>query len=257
MPDLETKAQQMSFWDHLQELRSRLIKCAIFFAGGFCVTYGFRFRLWEWIQKPLMEIYEIQLKLQGKPLTEIIEPYSFTSITEPFFSLLRVSFWAAGFLVAPLIFYQIWAFIRPGLYKNERKMVVPFVLITTFCFLSGAAFAYFFAFKSIVGIMLEEAFKAGLRSNLKIDEYLDIFIITILGTGLTFEMPVLVYFLARFRLITAKWMLKYWRHATIVILVISAFITPGDIIVTTAFIAMMMLALYFISVIVAHFAEPK
>jgi len=257
MSDLETKAQQMNFWDHLQELRSRFIKCALFFAGGFCVTYGFRFRLWEWIQKPLTDIFQIQLKLQGKSITEVIEPYSFTSVTEPFFSLLRVSFWAAGFLAAPLIFYQIWAFIRPGLYKNERKMVVPFVLITTLCFLSGAAFAYLFAFKSIAGIMLEEAFKAGLRPNLRIDEYLDIFITVIVGTGVTFEMPVLVYFLARFRLITAKWMLKYWRHATVIILVVSAFITPGDIIVTTAFIALMMLTLYFISVFVAWFAEPK
>ncbi|MDR2697788.1 MAG: twin-arginine translocase subunit TatC, partial [Holophagales bacterium] len=216
----------MSFWDHLQELRVCIIRCVLYFAGGFCVTYAFRFRMWEWIQRPLMEIFKIQLRLQDKPITEIIEPYSFTSVTEPFFSLLRVSFWAAGFLVAPLIFYQIWTFIRPGLYKRERKMVVPFVFVTTFCFLSGAAFAYFFAFKSIAGIMLEEAFKAGLRPNLRIDEYLDLFITTILGTGLTFEMPVLVYFLARFRLITAKWMLKYWRHATIIILVIASFITP-------------------------------
>jgi len=255
MPD--TNAQQMTFWDHLQELRVRLVKCALFFAGGFCATYAFRFRIWEWVNRPLLEVFKMQFELQGRAIEDAIEPFAFTSVTEPFFSLLRVSFWTAGFLVSPFIFYQVWAFIRPGLYKRERRMVIPFVLVTTLCFLAGSAFAYTFAFKSVVGIMLEDALKAGLRPNLKLDEYLDLFIITILGTGLTFEMPVLVYFLAKFRLVTAKWMIKYWKHAAIAIIVIASFITPGDIIVTTMFISLIMLALYFISVLVAKLAEPK
>jgi sec-independent protein translocase protein TatC len=257
MSDPGAETQQMSFWGHLQELRVRLVRCALYFAGGFCATYAFRLRIWEWVNRPLMETYRMQWEGLGRPMTEALDPFSFTSVTEPFFSLLRVSFWAAGFLVSPLIFYQVWAFIRPGLYKRERKMVIPFVLVTTLCFLTGAAFAYVFAFQSIAGIMLEEAFKAGLRPNLKLDEYLDLFITTIVGTGLTFEMPVLVYFLAKFRLVTAKWMLKYWRHAAIAILVVASFITPDDILVTTMFIAAMMLALYFISVLVAKLAEPK
>ncbi|MCL1908352.1 MAG: twin-arginine translocase subunit TatC [Holophagaceae bacterium] len=257
MSGSEAKVQQMSFWGHLQELRARLIRCAIILAAGFCVTYAFRFEIWEWVQKPLMEIYLLQLELHEMPIPDVFEPFSFTGVSEPFFSLLRVAFWAAGFLAAPLIFYQVWAFIRPGLYERERKMVIPFVLATTFCFLSGAAFAYIFAFKSIAGILLEQAITAGLRPNLKLDEYLDLFINTIVGTGLVFEMPVLIYFLARFRLITARWMLKYWRHASIVIMVAAAFITPGDILVTTVFLSLMMISLYFISVLVAWFAEPK
>lgn len=257
MSESETKVQQMSFWGHLQELRVRLIRCVIILAAGFCVTYAFRFRIWDWVQKPLVEIYLLQLKLHEMPIPEVFEPFSFTGVSEPFFSLLRVAFWAAGFLAAPLIFYQVWAFIRPGLYERERKMVIPFVFATTFCFLSGAAFAYVFAFKSIAGILLEQAITAGLRPNLKLDEYLDLFINTIVGTGLVFEMPVLVYFLARFRLVTAKWMLKYWRHASILIMVAAAFITPGDILVTTVFLSLMMIALYFISVLVAWVAQPK
>jgi len=257
MSDSETKVHQMSFWDHLQELRVRIIRCALILVAGFCVTYAFRFRIWEWVQKPLIEIFKIQLEILGKPIPEVFEPFAFTGITEPFFSLLRVAFWAAGFLVAPLIFYQVWAFIRPGLYEREKKMVVPFVFATTFCFISGAVFAYVFAFKSIAGILLEQAITAGLRPNLKLNEYLDLFINIIIGTGLTFEMPILVYFLARFRVVTAKWMLKFWRHATVIIIVIAAFITPGDIFVTTVFLSLMMLALYFISVLVAWFAEPK
>jgi sec-independent protein translocase protein TatC len=256
MAELGSKAQQMSFWEHLQELRMRLVRCLLILAAGFCATFAFRFRIWEWVQKPLIEIYTHQLN-RIEALPEVFEPFAYTGLAEPFFSLLRVAFWAAGFLVAPLIFYQVWVFIRPGLYEREKKMVIPFVFATTFCFLSGAAFAYIFAFKSIAGILIEQAITAGLRPNLKLDEYLDIFINTMLGTGLTFEMPVLVYFLARFRLVTAKLMLKYWRHAAIIILVVAAFITPGDIIVTTAFLTLVMLGLYFISVLVAWFAEPE
>ena len=257
MSDSEVKSQQMTFWDHLQELRARLIRCAMILAAGFCVTFAFRLHIWEWVQKPLMDIYRAQLETMGKPMPLELEPFAFTGITEPFFSLLRVAFWAAGFLVAPLIFYQVWAFIRPGLYERERRMVIPFVLATTFCFLSGAAFAYVFAFESIAGFLMEQALMAGLRPNLKLDEYLDLFINIVIGTGLIFEMPILVYFLARFRLVTAKWMLKYWRHATIAILVIASLITPGDIFVTTVFLSLMMMALYFISVLVAWFAQPK
>ena len=257
MSDSEVKVHQMSFWSHLQELRSRIIRCLLILATGFCVTFAFRFRIWEWVQKPLVEVYILQLELNDLPVPEVFEPFAFTGVAEPFFSLLRVAFWAAAFLVAPLIFYQIWAFIRPGLYERERKMVIPFVLATTFCFLSGAAFAYVYAFKSIAGILIEQAITAGLRPNLKLNEYLDIFINTVIGIGLTFEMPVLVYFLARFRIITAKWMLKYWRHAAIIIMVAAAFITPGDVFVTTVFLSLIMLGLYFVSVLVALFAEPK
>jgi sec-independent protein translocase protein TatC len=254
MPETEPSAHQMSFWDHLQELRSRLIRCVFILAGGFCLTYAFRFKIWEWVQKPLHDVMAMH---QSKSIDHLGDPFAFTGITEPFFSLLRVAFWAACFLVAPLIFYQVWAFIRPGLYKRERRMVIPFVLITTFCFLAGASFAYVFAFQSIAGIMIEVAIEAGARLNLKLDEYLDLFINVVVGTGLVFEMPVLVYFLARFRLITAKWMLKYWRHAIIAILVAASIITPGDILVTTVFLSIMMTALYFISVLVAWLAAPK
>ena len=254
MSEAETNQQQMSFWDHLQELRMRLIRCILILAAGFCLTFAFRVEIWEWVNRPLMDVI---MEHQNRGVPFIGEPFAFTSITEPFFSLLRVAFWAAGFLVAPMIFYQIWAFIRPGLYKHERKMVVPFVFVTTLCFLAGAAFAYTFAFKSIAGIMIEQALDAGARPNLRLNEYLDIFINVTLGTGLTFEMPVLVYFLAKFRLVTAKWMLKYWRHASIVILVVASFVTPGDILVTTVFLSLMMLALYFISVLVAWYAAPK
>ena len=99
-------------------------------------------------------------------------------------------------------------------------------------------------------------FISGLRANLHVADYLDLFISTVLITGIMFELPVLFYFLARFRIVTARWMLKYWRHATIIILIFSAFFTPGDVILTTVFFSVVLLGLYFISILVAWVAEP-
>jgi sec-independent protein translocase protein TatC len=252
---------QMSFWEHLHELRGRLIRSLVILVGVFACTYAFRFRLMTWAQKPFMEVYRAQAIQQAQALHQappaVFEPFAYTSLTEPFFSLMRLSLWAAVFLAAPLLFHQLWCFIRPGLYAKERRLAIPFVLATSGCFLAGAAFAYLNAFKFLGDILFKEALNAGLRTNLHLEDYLDLFIYTVLGTGLMFELPVLVYFLAKFRLVTAGWMLKYWRHATIAILFVSAFLTPGDVVVTTIFFSVVLMALYFVSILVAWAAAPR
>lgn len=266
----DTPPNQMTFWEHLQELRVRLVRSILIVVGAFLFTYSFpfglqdkfsflngmpamRFQIWDWVQRPFLEAMARQTH---KPITEL-QPWAFTDLSEPFFSLMRLSFWAAAFLAAPFLFYQLWAFIRPGLYERERRLVLPFVGITSGMFIGGALFAYFQAFKILGDILFQEARDAGLRANLHIDSYLDLFLYTLLLTGITFELPVLFYFLARFRVVTSRWMLKYWRHAAILFFVIAAFLTPGDVVVTTVFFFTILLALYFISVLVAWFAEPK
>ena len=102
-----------------------------------------------------------------------------------------------------------------------------------------------------------EAKAAGLRANLHIDAYLDLFLYTLLIMGVMFELPVLTFFLARFRILTARWMIKYWRHASILIIIASAFLTPGDVVVTTVFFCAILFTLYFVSVLVAWAAEPR
>ena len=241
--------------------RQRLIRSLLILVGMFAVTYGFRFRLMAWAQKPFMEVYRAHAVQQAQalhqPIPTVFEPFAYTSLTEPFFSLMRLSMWAAVFLAAPFLFHQLWGFIRPGLYARERRLAIPFVLATTGCFLAGAAFAYLNAFQFLGDILFKEALSAGLRTNLHLEDYLDLFIYTLVGTGVMFELPVLVFFLARFRLVTARWMLKYWRHATIVILFVSAFLTPGDVVVTTIFFSVVLLGLYFISIVVALLAAPR
>jgi sec-independent protein translocase protein TatC len=259
-PETET-SPSMSFWEHLHELRARLIRSVIILVAAFACTYWFRFKLMIWAQQPFMEVYKAQAITQAKALGQaaptVFEPFAYTSLTEPFFSLMRLSIWAAVFVSAPLLFHQLWCFIKPGLYQRERRLAIPFVLATTSCFLAGAAFAYLNAFQFLGDILFKEALNAGLRTNLHLEDYLDLFIYTVVGTGAMFELPVLVYFLARFRLVTARWMLKYWRHATIAILFISAFLTPGDVVVTTIFFSVVLLGLYFISIAVAWLAAPR
>jgi sec-independent protein translocase protein TatC len=253
MPIPATPPEKMSFWEHLQELRVRIVRSLLIIAVGFAITYAFRFKLWAWAQKPFLEAMARQT---GKAIGTL-DPFAFTDLTEPFFSMMRLSLWAAGFLSAPFLFYQLWAFIRPGLLPKERRLVVPFVVVTSGCFLAGSAFAYKQAFKFLGDILFQEAALAGLRANLHVSDYLDLFISTMLITGVMFELPVLFFFLARFRIVTARLMLKYWRHATMVILIFSAFFTPGDVVVTTIFFSVVLLGLYFISVLVAWFAEPR
>jgi len=242
----------MTFWEHLQELRVRLVRSILAIIAAFALTYAFRFRLWDWAQRPMGEA--IRRVSKGELLSQ---PFAFTDLTEPFFSGMRLSFWVAAFLAAPFVSYQLWAFIRPGLHARERRFAVPFVLATSGCFLGGAWFAYKLAFTFLVDILYQEAAQVGLRANIRMNDYLDLFISTLLITGVMFELPVLFYFLARFRIVTAKAMLKCWRHATLAILVVSAFFTPGDVIVTTIFFSVVLLGLYFVSILVAWLAEPR
>ena len=261
MTEAEPLPNQMTFWEHLHELRIRLIRSLLILVCTFACTYAFRFKLMIWAQKPFMEVYRAQAIAQAQslhlPVPGVLEPFAYTSLTEPFFSLMRLSLWAAVFLATPLLFHQLWCFIKPGLYARERRLAIPFVLATTGCFLIGAAFAYYNAFQFLGDILFKEALQAGLRTNLHLEDYLDLFIYTVVGTGLMFELPVLVFFLARFRLVTAGWLLKYWRHATIIILFVSSVLTPGDIIVTTVFFSVVLLGLYFISILVAWLAAPR
>jgi len=245
--------ERMSFREHLQELRVRLVRSALTVAGAFALTYAFRLRLWTWAQWPFLQAMGRQLKQDPAKL----QPWAFTDLTEPFFSLMRLSVWVAAFLAAPVIFLQVWGFIKPALGPREKRLFIPFILATSGMFLLGLAFAYTQAFRFLGDILFQEAAGAGLRANLHIDSYLDLFLSTLVVTGLMFELPVLTFFLARFRIVTAKVMLKYWRHATLAIVVASAFFTPGDVVLTTLFFSFVLLGLYFVSVLVAWAAEPR
>ena len=240
MPD----EKRLPLWDHVGELRDRLINCAIALFLATACGYFLRFRLWDLAKRPL---------LHSAP--ELISPFAYTDLAEPFMSMMRLSFWASVFVISPYLFYQVWAFVRPALRERERRMAVTFTTVTSACFIAGAVFAYFIAFPILTNILMDEAIQAGLRPNLKPTEYLNLFLCTVLGTGIAFEAPVLFYFLARFGLVTSRAMLKYWRESTVAILTASAFLTPGDVIATTILFGVVLLGLYFVSAGVVWLVE--
>lgn len=236
--------KRLPLWDHVGELRNRLINCALALFAATACGYFLRFRLWELAKRPL---------LSAAP--GLLSPFAYTDLAEPFISMMRLSFWASVFVISPYLFYQVWAFVRPALHERERRMAVTFTAVTSACFIAGAVFAYFVAFPILTNILMDEAVLAGLRANLKPTEYLNLFLCTVLGTGISFEAPVLFYFLARFGLVRSRSMLKYWREATVAILAASAFLTPGDVIATTILFGVVLLGLYFVSAGVVWLVE--
>jgi len=238
----------LPFWDHVSELRDRLIRAALALFLGTSVTYLLRFRLWDYATRPLFAA------LAARP-GGARSPFAYTDLAEPFMSFVRLSFWAAVFLVSPYLFYQVWAFVKPALRPQEKRLATRFVAVTSLCFLLGAAFAYRFMFGTLSNLLMDEAAKAGLRANLRPNEYLDLFLYTVVGAGVAFEAPVLFYFLARFRLVSSASMLRYWREATIVILFVAGFLTPGDVVATMIVFGAVLLALYYVSALVVWLTE--
>jgi sec-independent protein translocase protein TatC len=242
-PEVLPQDSPIPFWDHISELRDRLIRSALALLLSTMAAYFFRLRLWDLAKRPLLAAMAAREHMPAASL----HPFAFTDLAEPFFALMRLSFWAAVFVVSPYLFYQVWTFVRPALREQERKMAVAFVAVTSLCFMSGAVFSYFMIFPILGDLLLAEAVSAGLRANLRPSEYLDLFIYTVVGTGLSFETPVLFYFLARFRLVSARAMYKHWREATLAILLASSFLTPGDVLATTILFGAVLLTLYFLS----------
>ncbi|MDD5304537.1 MAG: twin-arginine translocase subunit TatC [Elusimicrobia bacterium] len=244
IPEVLPEEKRLPLWDHVGELRDRLINCALALFLATACGYVLRFRLWDLAKRPLL-----------KAAPSLLSPFAYTDLAEPFISMMRLSFWTSVFVISPYLFYQVWAFVRPALRERERRMAVTFTAVTSACFVAGAVFAYFVAFPILTNILMDEAVQAGLRPNLKPTEYLNLFLCTVLGTGVAFEAPVLFYFLARFGLVSSRLMLKYWREATIGILFASAFLTPGDVIATTILFGVVLLGLYFVSAGVVWIVE--
>lgn len=244
LPDEFPEEKRLPLWDHVGEFRDRLINSAIVLFAATACGYFLRFRLWDLAQRPL------RVAAPG-----LLSPFTYTDLAEPFISMMRLSFWTSVFAVSPYLFYQVWAFVRPALRQRERRMAVIFTFVTSACFIAGAVFAYFVAFPILANVLHSEAVQAGLRPNLKPTEYLNLFLCVVVGTGVTFEAPVLFYFLARFGLVRSRAMVRYWREATVAILAASAFLTPGDLIATTIMFGGVLLALYFVSTAVVWLVE--
>jgi sec-independent protein translocase protein TatC len=234
--------RDMSFLDHLEELRWRVIKAvvALLVASILCGFFA-DFLVQDLLLGPLRAV---GLKVQ------VLTPYGIMLL------YMEVVLFAGLIISMPVILYQLWAFIAPGLMPNERRYASRIVFFTTLCFLSGIVFGY----KILIPTALK--FFAGfgtqnIELHIAADKYVSFLLSMILGAGLVFELPMITFFLAKFGIVTPAFMRKYRRHAIIAILIISAIVTPTPDVVTQSLLAAPMMILYELSIFIAAFAQKK
>jgi len=211
------KRESMSFFEHLDELRVRVIRSLYVFLGGFLLSYFF-------ITQYIMEFLK-------QPLFKILPPDQhklyFTSLFENFLTHIKVSGVSSVFLLAPYFFYEIWGFISPGLYEKEKKLVIPFILIATLFFFAGGAFAYGILFPSAFHFFIYFGGETDIPL-LTINDYYTTCIKMILIFGVVFELPVLLGLLGYLGVVDSKFLRENRRNAVLVISIISALFAPPD-----------------------------
>ncbi len=230
---------RMPLTAHLDELRTRLIRALLAIAAGFGLCYAFAEPLVAFIIHPLAALRPDQALVIG------------TGITEAFFTKLKVSFIGGIFIASPVIFYQAWRFVAPGLYETERRVAVPFAAAASFFFVAGAAFCYWMVFPIAFDFFLQEFGSIGVAPQIRISEYLSFATRMLLGFGVTFELPVASFFLARIGLITHRTLITQARYAVVVIFIVAAVLTPGPDIASQMLMAVPLLLLYVLSIGVA------
>lgn len=236
---------RMSFLEHLEELRGRLLKALLGIGLAFVLSLYFTHDLWEIISAPAKRA----LELNGvkDPRLAVLTP------TEAFSVIwIKLPILTAIFLASPWVLYQVWAFIAPGLYKRERRWAVPFVLSTAGLFILGGLFAYFVAFRFGLAFLLGIAVSGDLQTVVSITEYFDLFINVTLGLGIVFELPVLIFFLSLLRIVTPQFLIRNSRYAILIIVMIAAVITPTPDVYNLMLISLPMTALFFVGVFASY-----
>ncbi|MGB8260673.1 MAG: twin-arginine translocase subunit TatC [Terracidiphilus sp.] len=232
----------MSLMEHLDELRRRIVHSAIYLLVGAALTWFFlRDRLITIIQAPLVHI--------GKTL-------SFTHPMDPLNMSLQVSLIGGAILVSPFILYQVWLFIAPGLYSKEKRFVVPFMFVTIGLFLAGACFGYFWVLPGAMKILIVD-FGHNFNPVVTIEEYSGFFLSIILGLGISFELPVLIFFLAMFGIVSPRFLWKNIRYAILAVFIVAAIICPSPDPWTMCVYAIPMLSLYMVGIGVAWWVHPN
>jgi sec-independent protein translocase protein TatC len=241
----QTELPGMSLIEHLTELRTRLVRSAIALVIGFFIAYAFHEKIFGYMQAPIVEA----LKRNHLPTQLVIH-----NPIDGFNMYLQISFAVGAILAAPYILYQIWLFISPGLYQNEKKYVTPFMIATVGLFLCGAYFGYRYVFPGSLDFLF--VFSKQFNPLIEISEYTSLFNTVILGLGAIFELPILVMFLSLFGLVSPRFLWKNIRYAILIIFIIAAIICPTPDVLTMCVFATPMLVLYIISIGVSFLVHP-
>jgi sec-independent protein translocase protein TatC len=231
----------MSLMEHLTELRKRLIHSVYYLIVGFGIAYAFHVKLYDYIMAPYTAL--------GLGGLSILHP------TDALNLYLKTSFVMGAIFASPFILYQLWLFIAPGMYSNEKRYVVPFMSATILLFLSGAWFGYYWVLPGAMKVLILD-FGKNFHAIITTEDYTSFFLAVILGLGITFELPILIFFLSLFGIVDGKFLLKHIKYAILAIFVIAAIICPTPDPFGMCLFATPMLVLYMIGVGVAFLVHP-
>ncbi len=241
-----TTEERSPFTEHLSELRDRLIRSAIAVGIGFCIAYFFKEKLFEILTAPLVKA------IGENKNTQMI----FTGLPEAFFTYLKVSLIAGIAVSTPVLFYEFWMFISPGLYRQEKRYFLPIVLLSVFFFVIGSSFGYFIAFPYAFRFFLEFSTDA-IHAMLSMKEYLSFASTLLLAFGFIFELPLVLAFMARMGLVTVPFLQKNRKYAILIIFIVAAVLTPGPDVISQLMMAGPLMILYEIGIIGAKIFSKK
>ena len=249
-PEEEVDAElsgHMSFLDHLEELRTRIIRALIAVTAMFLVCWAFHEDLFIIASKPIMDA------LEGNSIETMI----FTNPTQPFNLFLKTSFLAAVFLSSPFILAQVWLFIAPGLYKHERRYAIPFIVSTSVLAMLGGVFGYFIAFPFALRFLISWGETANLEAMIDASQYFSLFLTIEIGLGIVFQIPPVIFVLSRIGLVTPGFLLRNLKYAVLIAFIVAAVITPTADIPNMMIMAGPMILLYLVGVIVSFVFGKK
>lgn len=240
----DSNEEKMPLTSHLQELRTRLTRSLIVVGIGFVACYIFKDFFFAIITKPLADAMPKNSHM------------IFTGLPEAFFIHMKIAFFASLFLTSPYTLYQVWKFISPGLYKKEKRYVAPFVISSSLLFIGGVLFGYYVALPPAFSFFLEFSTDF-LKPMISFREYLDLALKFLLAFGLSFEMPVFIFFMTKIGIVNPRMLSRQRRYAILIIFIAAAVLTPSPDALSQILMAIPLLILYEISIVVSRFAEKK
>lgn len=235
----EEELQRAPLGEHLRELRTRLIRGIAALAVAVIVAWIFHEVLFDWLMQP----YTKAMKAKHPDVPHYIE---YRALTEPLVVYLKTSAIVGALAATPYILYEIWKFVVPGLYKQERRMATSFLIATLLFFTTGVLFCRYFVLGPAVGMLLSIG-ATNTSASIMMNEYFGFTSRMLFVFGLLFELPVVISFLSFLGLITHRTLLKYWRHAIVVMFIVGAMLTPPDPL-TQVLLSLPLSLLYFVSV---------
>jgi sec-independent protein translocase protein TatC len=242
--DDEAASAAMGLLDHLEELRKRIIRACIAVGCGMVVAYFFVFRIGDFVLAPTYRMLP--------PGSQLV----FISPGEAFSFYLDIALIGGAVLASPFVMYQVWGFIAPGLYAKEKRYVVPFVFLTTAGSVSGALFSHYVLFPSMMTFFGSFS-SPRMHFMPRVEDTVDLYMKMLLGMVIVFQIPTLVFFLAKMRLVTARFLWRNIGYAILVIFIVAAFLTPSTDPWNQTVFAVPMIALYLVGIVIAWLVAPR